>query len=167
MGAGGARTGGAGGTGGTAGTGGVGGGGGGSGGTDAAGAGNTAGAGGAGGIGVVSTGGTLPTCLPDTFSWNSSPPVMGPQDSDHVSLKDPSVVFHDSMYHVFATVNDLSFPTFSMVYLHFADWEEAGSAEQFSLDQVPGFAGLKYVPQIFYFAPDERWYLLFQASAPR
>ena len=80
---------------------------------------------------------------------------------------DPSVVFHDGMYHMFATVNDTSFRTFNMVYLSFADWEEAGTAEQFFLGQVSGLAGLNRVPQVFYFAPDELWYLLSQAPAPR
>jgi hypothetical protein len=84
-----------------------------------------------GGVGSGGDGGTdgvFPECLPDTFSWNSSPPVIGPQDPAHSGLKDPSVVFHDGSYHVFATVHDTSsttssmvFATFGLVYMSFDD----------------------------------------------
>jgi hypothetical protein len=47
-------------------------------------------------------------------------------------------------------------------YLCFADWDHTGSAERRMLTMHPGFF---CAPQVFYFAPQSRWYLICQASS--
>ena len=54
-----------------------------------------------------------------------------------------------------------------MVYTSFSDWSEADSAEQIHLGTVnPGLAGYHCAPQIFYFRPQKKWYLIYQSQPP-
>jgi hypothetical protein len=113
---------------------------------------------------VVPTGGT--GTLPGSFQWSSGGPIIGPKnDASHTlsAVKDPSVVFYNGRYHVFATVTS-STGAYSMVYLNFTDWSQAGSATHFFLDQTPIGSGYKAAPQIFYFAPQRLWYLVYQTG---
>lgn len=97
------------------------------------------------------------------FSWTLGPPLAAPTivegDEKH-SIKDPSIVWHDDEWHLFCTVrgNDRSH---GVVYLHFADWSDAAEAEQVMLPMHPGYY---CAPQIFYFTPHEKWYLICQAA---
>jgi hypothetical protein len=49
------------------------------------------------------------------------------------------------------------------VYLRFANWEDANTAERHVLPLHEGFF---CAPQVFYYAPHEKWYLVCQASDP-
>ncbi|MGC9539767.1 non-reducing end alpha-L-arabinofuranosidase family hydrolase [Streptomyces sp. UG1] len=80
------------------------------------------------------------------------------------ALKDPSVVYHNGRYHVFATTTNQS-GAYSMVYLNFTDWSQANSATQHYLDQTAIGGGYKAAPQVFYFAPQQKWYLVFQTGS--
>jgi hypothetical protein len=53
-----------------------------------------------------------------------------------------------------------------MVHLSFADWKDAPNAKLFYMDTVPGFGGYKCAPEVFYFAPQRKWYYLFQTQRP-
>jgi endo-1,4-beta-xylanase len=53
-----------------------------------------------------------------------------------------------------------------VVYFSFADWTEAPNAPPYHLDQTHGFGGYVAAPQLFYFTPQKKWYLVFQ-SGPR
>lgn len=104
--------------------------------------------------------------LPSSFQWSSTGPLIAPQSPpgrDFVSIKDPTIVQHDGLYHVFATVFDASRGAWSGVYLNFADWSQAGSAPQFHMGDTP--AGGTVAPQVFYFEPHQRWYLIYQWGA--
>jgi Glycosyl hydrolase family 62/Cellulose binding domain len=104
--------------------------------------------------------------LPSSFKWNSSAALIAPKsDATHnlVSIKDPSVVFYNGQWNVIASDVDSS-GNYSMVYLHFSDWSQAGSATQFYLDQTPIGSGYKTAPQVFYFAPQKLWYLVYQTG---
>ena len=61
------------------------------------------------------------------FQWQSSPPLIGPAadaaDPD-VALKDPTMVFHDEKWHLFATHRRASGKV-DMQYLSFTDWNDA------------------------------------------
>ncbi|GHE73234.1 non-reducing end alpha-L-arabinofuranosidase family hydrolase [Streptomyces capitiformicae] len=103
--------------------------------------------------------------LPSTFQWSSSGVLISPKsDASHniAGIKDPSVVYYKGKYHVFASVADSS--GYSMVYLSFTDWSQAGSATHHYLDQSPIGTGYRAAPQVFYFAPQDLWYLVYQTG---
>lgn len=105
--------------------------------------------------------------LPGSFLWSSSGILLSPKsDAAHNirALKDPSVVYHNGRYHVFATTTNQS-GAYSMVYLNFANWSQANSATQHYLDQTAIGGGYKAAPQVFYFAPQQRWYLVYQTGS--
>ena len=93
--------------------------------------------------------------------------LVGPKsDAAHnlAAIKDPSVVFYNGRWHVFASTVDKS-GNYSMVYLNFTDWSKAGSATQHYLDQTAIGKGYKTAPQVFYFAPQHLWYLVYQTGS--
>jgi endo-1,4-beta-xylanase len=110
------------------------------------------------------------TGLPASFEWTSSGPLItAKQDATHpiVSVKDPSVVFVDGRWHVFATTANTA-GNWSVVYLTFTDWAQADAAPLFYLDNnPPGLGGYHAAPQVFYFAPQSKWYLIFQSGQPQ
>ena len=104
--------------------------------------------------------------LPSSFRWQSSGVLISPKsDATHnlVAIKDPSVVYYNGQWNVFASDVDSS-GNYNMVYLHFTDWSQASSATQYYLDQTPVGSGYKTAPQVFYFAPQNLWYLVYQTG---
>ncbi|MBX6357462.1 MAG: cellulose binding domain-containing protein [Micromonosporaceae bacterium] len=101
--------------------------------------------------------------LPSSFRWSSSGVLISPKpDATHsvAGIKDPSVVYYNGRYHVFASVANSS--GYNLVYLSFADWSQAGSATHYYLDRTAIGPGYRAAPQVFYFAPQRLWYLVFQ-----
>ncbi|MCP2170475.1 non-reducing end alpha-L-arabinofuranosidase family hydrolase [Goodfellowiella coeruleoviolacea] len=101
--------------------------------------------------------------LPSRYSWSSSGPLIAPKsDATHniAGIKDPSVVYHNGKWHVFASVANAA--GYNMVYLSFTDWSQAGSATHYYLDQSGIGAGYRAAPEVFYFAPQGLWYLVYQ-----
>jgi hypothetical protein len=104
--------------------------------------------------------------LPSRFQWQSSAQLIGPKsDATHNirAVKDPSVVHHNGRWHVFASSVNTN-GSYSMVYLNFTDWSQAANATHHYLDQTPIGTGYKTAPQVFYFAPQRLWYLVFQTG---
>lgn len=102
---------------------------------------------------------------PSTFHWQMSDPLVTPQPtggSDWHSIKDPSVVRVDGKWHLFATVRGTQ-RSHAIVYLSFDDWKHAESAPQTVL---PIHAGYFCAPQVFWFSPHQKWYLICQAADP-
>ena len=99
------------------------------------------------------------------FAWTSTPPLVGPTtingETWH-SIKDPSIVRHEGKWHLFCTVRGKT-RRHSTVYLSFADWKDASTAEQRELTCHTGYF---CAPQVFYFTPHKKWYLICQASDP-
>jgi len=54
----------------------------------------------------------------------------------------------------------------SMVYFNFSDLNQANNAPWYFLDRTPGFGGYKCAPELFYFQPQNLWYLIFQSPWP-
>jgi endo-1,4-beta-xylanase len=106
------------------------------------------------------TGGTLPS----SFQWSSSGALISPKSDSHniAGIKDPTVVYYNGKYHVFASVANSS--GYNMVYLSFSDWSQAGSATLHYLDQTPIGSGYRAAPEVFYFAPQGLWYLVYQTG---
>lgn len=145
--------------GGTAGAGGIGGGGG-RGGASGSGASGTGGRGGAGGASCA---------LPTRFTWSSTGAILSPKsDATHnlVAIKDPSIVYFNNKWQVFISTVDVN-GAYSMAYSTFPSWDRVGDATFYHLDQTPTLRGYTAAPEIFFFAPQNRWYLIFQAGPPR
>ena len=118
--------------------------------------------------GADATDGSSGCGVPNGFLWSSSNPIIGPMsDATHnlVSIKDPTVVFYNGKYHVYASVVNVD-GNYNMVYLNFTDWSQAASAVQYYMDATPGLSGYHCAPQLFYFAPKNRWYLVYQSDPP-
>ncbi|AJQ95007.1 non-reducing end alpha-L-arabinofuranosidase family hydrolase [Gynuella sunshinyii] len=104
------------------------------------------------------------TCdLPSSFSWTSTDPLITPHNSNWVSIKDPTIVKYSNQYHVFATVYDTAKNAWGGVYTSFDDWSKADSAQQ--VDMSATQAGSTVAPQVFYFEPHNKWYLIYQWGA--
>ena len=109
---------------------------------------------------------SLPPLAPR--AWITSGPLVHPTaDTNHpiVAVKDPSVVFHNGRWHIFATTAGSN--GWGMAYFSFADWDKAPEAKPFYLDQNPNLAGYNCAPQTFYFRPQKKWYMIFQSQQPR
>jgi hypothetical protein len=103
--------------------------------------------------------------LPQSWHWTARPPVILPRDLPGIScysIKDPSVVRFEDQWHHFCTVRGEE-RSHAVVYLHFADWRDANEATRHVL---PMHAGFFCAPQVFYYKPHEKWYLVCQASDP-
>jgi hypothetical protein len=105
----------------------------------------------------------------DGLRWVSTAPLLSAvPDAAHplVSIKDPSVVFFNGRWYVYATTANTA-GAWSMVYLSFADWAEAATAKPYYLDANPNLRGYHCAPQVFYFRPQQKWYLIFQSQQPQ
>ena len=112
------------------------------------------------------------SALPDSFAWTSSDLLVSPPphpSREIISIKDPSIVRHDGAWHIYATTADADANgNWRMVYLNFADWDQAGDARAVHLDVVNRhFTGYHCAPQVFYFEPHEKWYLIYQSQQPQ
>jgi len=97
------------------------------------------------------------------LAWVASPPLVSPAESPGdpcYSVKDPSVVYHGGKWHLFCTIRG-KVRTHQIEYLSFPDWDHVGQAERRVLTMHPGYF---CAPQVLYFEPQERWYLICQAS---
>jgi len=96
--------------------------------------------------------------------WAASPPVFlpGPEGTfDEVAVKDPSIVFYEGRWRLFYTACGKG--KYSLGYVSAEDLEGLESAPRARLERCRG-RGDPYAaaPQVFYFAPQEMWYLVFQ-----
>lgn len=101
--------------------------------------------------------------LTGRFSWRTGPSLVLPRDLDgdrKYSIKDPSIVRHGGRWHLFCTVRGKK-RSHAIVHLSFADWEQADSVPRRVLPMHDGFF---CAPQVFYFRPHGRWYLICQAA---
>jgi hypothetical protein len=107
--------------------------------------------------------------IPTSFSWTSTGPLISPKnDATHnmIAVKDPSTVYYNGQYIVYASsVNSAG--NYGMEYLNFTNWNNAGAATPYFMDNTPGFSGYHTAPQVFYFAPQKKWYLIFQSGQPQ
>ncbi len=100
------------------------------------------------------------------FSWIASPPLIGPVDhgDDHCdSIKDPTIVRYDGRWHLFTTLRSEK-RSHQIEYMSFTDWKDANQAERHLLDLTGGYY---CAPQVFYFSPQQKWYLIHQIQDPK
>jgi enterochelin esterase-like enzyme len=111
---------------------------------------------------------TAPFATP--LSWISSDILVSPvSDETHtiVSVKDPTIVRYNDLWHIYATVYSTSARTWSMVYLNFKEWSDAPKAKLTFIDVNPNLTGYHCAPHLFYFRPHKKWYLVFQSQQPQ
>jgi hypothetical protein len=99
------------------------------------------------------------------FSWRASQPLVTPRDhaGDHCyAVKDPSIVRHNGRWHLFCTIRS-EHRTHQIEYRSFVDWADADQAQPQLLDLN---AGNPCAPQVFYFEPQKKWYLIYQVQDP-
>lgn len=97
------------------------------------------------------------------FSWTASEPLLSPANRPEdpcYSVKDPSVVRFDSRWHLFCTIRSQK-RTHQIEYVSFDDWKSASAAPRHLLTVTNGYF---CAPQVFYFEPHRKWYLIYQAS---
>ena len=110
---------------------------------------------------------TLPFATP--LQWKSTGVLINPvSDTTHniVSVKDPTIVRYNNKWHLYATTANTQ-GNWSMVYLSFADWAEAADAKPYYADNNPNLRGYHCAPQVFYFRPHKKWYLIYQSQPPQ
>ncbi|MBN1817450.1 MAG: hypothetical protein JW828_08815 [Sedimentisphaerales bacterium] len=105
-----------------------------------------------------------PSWLQDgQFSWVVGTPVLFPVDppDDHrYSVKDPTIVRFKDKWHLFCTIRSEK-RSHQIEYLSFPDWKEADKAKRHVLDLTDGYY---CAPQVFYFRPHKKWYLICQIA---
>ena len=70
--------------------------------------------------------------LGKVWRWTAGPPLVLSRDLPGIScysIKDPTVVRHEGQWHLFCTVRGRE-RSHAVVYLRFADWEDAKEAER-------------------------------------
>ncbi|HWU48932.1 MAG TPA: non-reducing end alpha-L-arabinofuranosidase family hydrolase [Asticcacaulis sp.] len=103
----------------------------------------------------------------DAFQWTASAPLITAAQlgaSGYYGVKDPSVVFADGEYHVFMTTAGEH--GWGLAYTSFSDWSQASSSPITPLDHSGIGQGYRAAPEVFYFAPQRRWYLIYQGGDP-
>ncbi len=122
-----------------------------------------------GGLFAIGSFSTVAQTIPPSFSWTSTGPIISAKsDATHdiVAVKDPSTVYYNGQYILYASYAN-SAGGWGMEYLSFPNWSEASAATPYFLDDNPNFSGYHTAPQVFYFAPQNKWYLIFQSPQPQ
>jgi Glycosyl hydrolase family 62/Ricin-type beta-trefoil lectin domain-like len=126
---------------------------------------------------LVRLGTTTPTAsppptgsLPSTLRWSSSGVLAGPKpDSAHgdvVAIKDYTVVRHNNAWQVYATTASPA-QGWNLMHFSFPDWPQAAAAAHTYLDTAtPIGRGYRAAPHLFYFAPQNLWYMVYQTGVP-
>lgn len=97
------------------------------------------------------------------FAWKSSAPMVTPSRTaadPAVSIKDPSIIREKDRWHLFCTVR-LASGKRDIEYLNFAEWKDADKAPRHRLSLHDQYC---CAPQIFFFRPQKRWYLVCQIA---
>lgn len=118
---------------------------------------------------VPMSGGNPGGPLPSTFRWSSSGVLASPKsDAQHpnrYSIKDFSVVRHNNQWLIYATTAGPS--GWGLVNFNFSDWSQAAAAPHTYLDTASAIGpGYRAAPQLFHFAPQNLWYLVYQTAPP-
>jgi hypothetical protein len=112
----------------------------------------------------------LVTCqLPTDLNWTSSGILVDIKpDVSHnmASVKEPTIQKYNGNYLIYCTIFNKTNNMWSMQFIKFSDWSQADMVTPYFMDQTPGFSGYKCAPQLFYFEPQNLWYLIWQQQDP-
>lgn len=99
------------------------------------------------------------------FQWDLSEPVLSPAarpEDPCVSVKDPTIVRYGGRWHLFTTLRS-KVKTHQIEYTSFPDWKDAAAAPRHILRCREGYF---CAPQVFFFRPHRKWYLVYQVGEP-
>lgn len=98
--------------------------------------------------------------------WNVGPVLLSPGPErafDSVAVKDPSVVRYRGQWHVFYTARNRT--GYTLGYVSAPKLEELDRAARHQLSQLrANKSAYAAAPQVFYFRPQRKWYLIFQTN---
>ncbi|MEM7698341.1 MAG: non-reducing end alpha-L-arabinofuranosidase family hydrolase [Verrucomicrobiota bacterium] len=97
------------------------------------------------------------------FAWTVGEPFIRTRDfndDEWIAIKDPSIVQYEGTWHLFCTLRGHE-RTHAIVHTSFTDFEEADATKPVVL---PNHDGYFCAPHVFWFAPEEKWYLICQAK---
>lgn len=99
------------------------------------------------------------------FRWKASAALIdvgpGRNEADpHIAIKDPTVVFHEGQWHVIGTLRKQSGKVM-MEQLSFTEWQHANEAPRTIIELHDAY---HCAPEVFWFTPHQRWYLIYQAG---
>jgi hypothetical protein len=95
------------------------------------------------------------------FQWTLGPPVLSPLQrpgDTTYSVKDPTIVRFDGRWHLFCSIRGKE-RSHQIEYISFRNWDETDRAERHILGLTDGYY---CAPQVFYFTPQKKWYLICQ-----
>jgi Glycosyl hydrolase family 62 len=98
--------------------------------------------------------------LAGKIRWTATAPLIAAADRADdpcVAIKDPTFVRYQDKWELFATIKCRSGT--KMEHLSFADWKTANAAPRHVIALVPNY---HCAPQVFYFTPQKKWYLIYQ-----
>lgn len=96
-------------------------------------------------------------------NWNITKPVFekgNPGSFDETSVKDPSIVFYENAWHLFYTARGNN--EYTTGYVSAKELKDLNKAPRFELKQIRGKTKYGCAPQVFYFSPQKKWYLIYQ-----
>ncbi len=82
---------------------------------------------------------------------------------DATAVKDPSIVFAQGQWHLFYTARGNG--KYSLGYVAAPRLETLQSQPRMQLSALSGNASTYAAPQVFFFRPQQRWFLIYQTSA--
>jgi hypothetical protein len=87
--------------------------------------------------------------------------LPGPQGAfDQVAVKDPSIVFYKGTWHVFYTARSQT--QYTTGYVSAKELDGLWSAPRHELEMIRGKSRYGCAPQILYYEPLRKWFLIFQ-----
>ncbi len=95
--------------------------------------------------------------------WEINEPVFLPGESgsfDEIAVKDPTIIFFENYWHLFYTARNRY--EYTTGYVSAKELEKFQLAERYELTQIRGKTRYGCAPQVFYFEPEKKWYLIFQ-----
>jgi hypothetical protein len=96
------------------------------------------------------------------FEWAATPALVMPAERSSdpcYSVKDPSIVYFEGRWHLFCTIRSVK-RSHQIEYLSFDNWQKADAAPRHVLALTNGYF---CAPQVFFFEPQRKWYLIYQA----
>ncbi len=134
-------------------------------------------------VGIVSTlgmsstkAGKVENILAGDFQWTTDAPVLDIDTSKlppstgtpWCMVKDPSPVYFQGRWHLFCTVKRKGGGSgrIRIGYMSFVDWQNAQGSKWHLIDLYnPGtFVYYHAAPQVFYFTPHSKWYMVYQLA---
>jgi hypothetical protein len=112
---------------------------------------------------TVGSAGAADSLASGQFRWTLGAPLLTAAqrpDDPCFSVKDPSIVRFDNHWHLFSTIRSQK-RTHQIEYIAFDEWKNAQAAPRHVLTITNNYF---CAPQVFWFTPHKKWYLIYQAS---